>query len=977
MKNLKTIQLITFLLLSFFSIEKINAQCNLTCNNNLEFFLDPNEVVSVTIADMLSDTSTNCDFLTITVGSQIPPTLPTTIPSFQNSVPFFGSSPGTFPVIISGIDSSGVVNANCWGTVTIHTNNTPCDLNCNSFVNYSVPVGESLLMETDQLVEGISTCSNLHISFNNGPFSPTVQVPIGTVGTFPYTVANLDSQGNVITSCSGEAMIQIGNPNPCNLACVADTMISVPTGESYLLFPDEVVFNSTSTANCNNLEVSFDYNQPSTAVFADSILIPAGTYGTYPVAVNSFDAQGNLISTCWGNITLVETQDCTSDVTPPIAICDVGTFVSLIAGEDLEFPAMWIDDGSYDACSGINYFITEDASLTSPPSTETLLIPSGTNGTITAYLWVVDQAGNANVCATDILVETHQLIKGSIFMDLNSDCLFDPSIEERVGGMTLQYSTDQGATFTPVQVLSNGLYAFAVEGQIGMDIILELVLPNGITSNCPTSESFTLPFTDTIIKNFSVELADGCDNMTVDVSTNVLRSCVPIHYDVNYCNLSTYDIDSVELRVTFPADYGILGAQLPFTNLGNNELLFDLGTVPSGTCEKLEIEVIIDCSVPLGATKCVEASITPNSCLDSLNSWNGSTLRVTGECDGTNDLVRFKIENIGTGDMINPINYIVVEDVVMSMTQPVQIPSGNFEIVEIPANGSTWRLEIPQEPGHPYLSIPSAAIEGCVNYGSMGFITQFSTPDVEPFVAIDCQEVVASYDPNDKQAYPTGYDTENFIEPNTSIEYKIRFQNTGNDTAFYVRLEDRISEHLDITSIEPGASSHPYRFELKDDGIINFHFENILLPDSTTNLEESQGYVQFRIHQLPNNAIGTVIENTADIYFDFNEAVVTNTVHHTIGENFISTGTVQTFIPNLKIGVAPNPFTDFTNITLEGIEHMDGEFELYDMMGRLVKADNFSDNLYRLERAGLSSGTYLFRFKNEKGLLANGKIVIQ
>ena len=105
--------------------------------------------------------------------------------------------------------------------------------------------------------------------------------------------------------------------------------------------------------------------------------------------------------------------------------------------------------------------------------------------------------------------------------------------------------------------------------------------------------------------------------------------------------------------------------------------------------------------------------------------------------------------------------------------------------------------------------------------------------------------------------------------------------------------------------------------------------------------------------------------------------MVTNTVHHTIGNNFIQTGTVQTFIPNLKIGITPNPFTNFANISLEGIEMMNGEFELYDIMGRLVKADNFTDNIYRLERAGLSSGTYLFRFKNEKGLLANGKLVIQ
>jgi len=57
-----------------------------------------------------------------------------------------------------------------------------------------------------------------------------------------------------------------------------------------------------------------------------------------------------------------------------------------------------------------------------------------------------------------------------------------------------------------------------------------------------------------------------------------------------------------------------------------------------------------------------------------------------------------------------------------------------------------------------------------------------------------------------------------------------------------------------------------------------FHFENILLPDSTVNEPASHGFVQFRINQLTDNPIGTVIENTADIYFDLNKAIVTNTV---------------------------------------------------------------------------------------------------
>jgi len=51
-----------------------------------------------------------------------------------------------------------------------------------------------------------------------------------------------------------------------------------------------------------------------------------------------------------------------------------------------------------------------------------------------------------------------------------------------------------------------------------------------------------------------------------------------------------------------------------------------------------------------------------------------------GECDDTDNLVRFEIENIGTGDMQNSLNYIVIEDVVMSMTEPIQLPSGEIEI---------------------------------------------------------------------------------------------------------------------------------------------------------------------------------------------------------------------------------------------------------------------------------------------------------
>ena len=103
-------------------------------------------------------------------------------------------------------------------------------------------------------------------------------------------------------------------------------------------------------------------------------------------------------------------------------------------------------------------------------------------------------------------------------------------------------------------------------------------------------------------------------------------------------------IDDVEVMITLPADMNMVLGSLPFTDLGNNQFLFSIGTVASADCGSFIILAGLDCNVPLGATRCVEASIVPNSCLDEFN-WNGSTLRVTGECDDSENLVRFKIGN--------------------------------------------------------------------------------------------------------------------------------------------------------------------------------------------------------------------------------------------------------------------------------------------------------------------------------------------
>ena len=139
-------------------------------------------------------------------------------------------------------------------------------------------------------------------------------------------------------------------------------------------------------------------------------------------------------------------------------------------------------------------------------------------------------------------------------------------------------------------------------------------------------------------------------------------------------------------------------------------------------------------------------------------------------------------------------------------------------------------------------------------------------------------ELLCSYDPNDKLARSNLLGQSEFAYIEDTIFYTVRFQNTGNDTAFNIRIEDVLDKKLDWTTFYPITASHDYRTELnRETGKATFFFDDILLPDSTTNEVESHGFVTFGIASLENIEDKTEVENTAEIFFDFNPAIVTNT----------------------------------------------------------------------------------------------------
>ncbi len=146
-------------------------------------------------------------------------------------------------------------------------------------------------------------------------------------------------------------------------------------------------------------------------------------------------------------------------------------------------------------------------------------------------------------------------------------------------------------------------------------------------------------------------------------------------------------------------------------------------------------------------------------------------------------------------------------------------------------------------------------------------------------------EITCAYDPNDKQAYPLGYTDEHWLLPETGQEFLVRFQNTGNAPAQDVRIQDTIDVNFDLSTFKLVANSHSAMTTIDEETrVVDFFFENIQLPDSVNNEPESHGLVSYAITPYADLPIGTELNNTAYIYFDTNEAIVTNTTWTTIHE---------------------------------------------------------------------------------------------
>ncbi len=230
----------------------------------------------------------------------------------------------------------------------------------------------------------------------------------------------------------------------------------------------------------------------------------------------------------------------------------------------------------------------------------------------------------------------------------------------------------------------------------------------------------------------------------------------------------------------------------------------------------------------------------------------------------------------------------------------------------------------------------------------------------------------SSHDPNYKTCSP-----DSIVHTGDSIlTYTVHFQNNGNDTARFIIVKDTLSPYVDPASVRTIANSHtPYRLDISQFGILQWIFDPIALPDSATDPIGSQGFIVYTVKVRRNISPGTIISNRADIFFDYNDPVATNTHHNMIAYplSIAQPGDKE----YISVTAIPNPFSDYVTFRISGVT---GKYDLtiLDVTGKVVtRYEGLTSETIRYDRGNMAAGVYLYKVTDHKHNESIGKLVIE
>ena len=320
-----------------------------------------------------------------------------------------------------------------------------------------------------------------------------------------------------------------------------------------------------------------------------------------------------------------------------------------------------------------------------------------------------------------------------------------------------------------------------------------------------------------------------------------------------------------------------------------------------------------------------------------------SRISYTNNGDVANGTITF------TNDSANTITNITAPNSIT--TTPTGFSLNFYNLAPFETRYVDVRMSVP--------SIPTVSI-GQLMTNSASISTPATESNYSNNNSSFTEAVVASYDPNDiteshgeKIVYST-------FAPDDYLFYTVRFENTGTAPASDVEIVDVLNSNIDETSIQLVSSSYPNVLN-RNGNTISWKFNNIELPVSIPNTNTGKGFVTFKVKLKPGFTIGTIIPNTASIYFDSNPTIVTNTFN----TEFVSTLSNLNFVLNSDLKLTPIPTKEFLNIKLNQNATI-SSISIFNTIGQLVlKVSPTND---KLDVKNLESGLYFIKIESDKGL---------
>jgi uncharacterized repeat protein (TIGR01451 family) len=237
--------------------------------------------------------------------------------------------------------------------------------------------------------------------------------------------------------------------------------------------------------------------------------------------------------------------------------------------------------------------------------------------------------------------------------------------------------------------------------------------------------------------------------------------------------------------------------------------------------------------------------------------------------------------------------------------------------------------------------------------------------------------VRSSYDPNQKNVYPQG-EGEQGIIPLTQKDFTfvVQFENNGTANADKVVIIDTLDSDFDFESFRTVDGSHDFTAFVSPTGVITFTFDNINLAYTPKGVDNplARGYIAYKLKAKSTVKAGDKLENFADIYFDYNDPIRTNTTLNTYEKNIDINQVVSS-----KEGILlyPNPNSGSMQLLIPESFGAKTSLQVFNSQGQLVKTiANYESNSV-VSTTELSSGIYIVKVVSETGKVEYLRFIMQ